>query len=139
MDNPMRPIVVFEGRSELDAQIARDVLVTAMVPVVHVPSLSTGIFGVPQTTRVAVPERFAEQAVQVLKDAGLEGEATELPKGVAAFQQTVQDRLPVRPFLLPGRSRLARVLVGLAIVIVIHVLLNFFLTPDPPAEPVPSL
>ena len=125
MKNPMRPVVVFEGRSELDAQIARDVLVTAMVPVIHIPSLSTGIFGVPQTTRVAVPERYAEQAVKVLKDAGLEGEATEPPKGVAAFQQTMQDRLPTHRFFLPEGSRLARVLVGLALVILVLVLFSF--------------
>lgn len=128
MEDPMRPVVVYEGRNELDAQNARDVLTTAMVPVIHVPSLSMGLFAVPQTTRVAVPERYAEQAIQVLKDAGLESEATEPQKGFAAFQQTMQDRLPIRPFLLPERSRLGRVLVGLAVAIIVLVLLNLFLS-----------
>ena len=46
MENPLRPVVVFHGNSEFEAQIARDALTAAEIPVLHLPSVSTGIFAV---------------------------------------------------------------------------------------------
>jgi hypothetical protein len=125
MKDPMRPVIVFHAQNELEAQVVRDVLVTAMVPVIHVPSLSTGIFGVPQTLRVAVPQEYVEQALQAMKEAGFEGEASDLPKGIGAFREAMEDRLPRRAPTFTESSSLARVLIGLAVVIVALVVYSF--------------
>lgn len=70
-----RPVVVFQGENEFEAQMARDVLQSAMIPVLHVPSLSTGILGVRHTVYVAVPEEHVEAALEALEEAGLPGKA----------------------------------------------------------------
>ncbi len=120
METPARPVVVFHGRNEFEAQMARDVLTGSMIPVLHLPSLSTGLFGVPQTTRVAVPPDFVEAAMEALTEAGFEPRLEETPHGVAAFQDTVHEGFPVgRHRSSPVRedSVLRRVLIGLAVVI----------------------
>ena len=107
MAGPGKPVIIFQGSNELEAQIARDVLLSATIPVLHLPSLSTGIFGVPQTTRVAVPEQFVEPALAALREAGLTGEAHPVPTGLAEFRDTVKDRFrPASP--LPRDSRMGR-------------------------------
>jgi len=112
------PVIVFHGRNEFEAQVARDILLTAAIPVLHLPSLSTGIFGVPTTTRVAVPEEFVDQAIDALREAGLDAEREERARGLAAFAETVGERFPLhRAAPLPAGSRLAKVLVGLAVII----------------------
>jgi hypothetical protein len=118
MPDPLHPVIVFHGRNELEAQMARDILSSARIPTIHLPSLSTGIFGVAQTTRIAVPADQVEKALEALREAGMEGRPEDVPRGFAAFRDAVNDRLPP-PTLphLPG-SRLMRVLVGLAVAIV---------------------
>jgi hypothetical protein len=125
MKDPMRPVIVFHAQNEFEAQVVRDALVTAMVPVIHVPSLSTGIFGVPQTLRVAVPHEYVEQALQALQEAGFEGEASELPKGIGAFREAMEDRLPRRAPSFTESSSLARVLIGLAVIILALIVIVF--------------
>jgi hypothetical protein len=66
-----RSVVVFHGQNEFEAQMARDVLQTNMIPVLHLPSLSTGILGLRQTTQVAVSEEYVEAALAALEEAGL--------------------------------------------------------------------
>ena len=83
METPLRPVVVFQGNSDLEAQIARDSLAAAMIPVLHLPSLSTGIFGMRSNVNVAVPEEYAEQA-QTLADSAPEvPESFQTPDGSA--------------------------------------------------------
>jgi hypothetical protein len=118
MSEPLRPVIVFNGRNEMEAQMARDILSHARIPILHLPSLSTGVFGVSQTTRVAVPQDQVEKALEALREGGMEGHAERPPTGLAEFRETARDRLPP-PRLphLPG-SRLNRVLIGLAVAIV---------------------
>jgi hypothetical protein len=121
------PVIIFHGRNEFEAQIARDVLLSAAIPVLHLPSLSTGIFGVPTTTRVAVPEDYVDRALKTLREAGLEAGREERAKGLAAFRETVEERFPLhRASPLPAGSRLARVLVALALFIVILLWFAYF-------------
>ena len=96
MLNTMTPTIVFKGDNEFEAQMARDILTQAGVPVMHVPSLSTGVFGFRQTTRVAVPQSYVEQAVTTLSEAGFRAAPEEAPKGAGAFQTMFQDALPLR-------------------------------------------
>ena len=110
MAEPIRPVIVFHGRSEFEAQMARDTLQSAMVPVLHVPSLSTGIFGVRQSTRVAVPGRHAEEAIRVLRDAGFAAGEQEMPRGLDAFTDTFRNAFPDRK----GDSSLLRILLLVA-------------------------
>jgi hypothetical protein len=88
-------VVVFRARNELEAQLARDVLLAAGLPVLHVPSLSTGIFGVAETTRIAVPQDAVEDALLVLAGAGLEGSAEPVPGGLSQFGEAMEGRFPV--------------------------------------------
>ncbi len=129
MENPLRPVVVFRGSNELEAQIARDVLTTAMIPILHLPSLSTGIFGVASTVRVAVPEHYAEQAIQAIQDAGLEASASSAPGGLAAFEDAVREKvIPLvgNPPRFSEKSSLRRVLIVLAIFIVTLVAITIY-------------
>ena len=113
-----QPVIVYHGRNEFDAQMARDVLQSASIPVVHVPSLSTGIFGVAHSTRVAVPADFADAAVEALLEEGFEAHLQSAPTGLAAFRDTIRETLPLeRSAHLPKDSQLRRVLVGIALVI----------------------
>lgn len=124
MENPLRPVVVFQGNNELEAQIARDILTTAMIPILHLPSVSTGIFGVASSVRVAVPERYAEQAIQAIQDAGLEASSSGAPGGMAAIEDAVREKvIPLvgNPPRFPEKSWLRRVLIVLAILIVVLV------------------
>jgi len=115
---PTRPVIVLHARNEFEAQMARDVLESAMIPVLHMPSLSTGIFGVPQNTRIAVPEDYVEDAMEALTDAGLNPRVEETPRGLAAFQDTVHDQFPLgrRP-ASPRESILTRVIVAIAVAV----------------------
>jgi hypothetical protein len=129
VENRLSPVVVFQGINELEAQIARDVLAAAMIPVLHLPSVSTGIFGVRSTVKVAVPEEYAEQAVEVIQEAGLEAISSRAPGGMAAIEDAVREkivRLPGEPMRLPENSWLRRVLVVLAILIAILVAITVF-------------
>lgn len=118
MPDSSRAVVVYHGRNEFDAQMARDILNEASIPVVHIPSLSTGIFGVPQATRVAVPEEFADAAIEALLEQGFEAHTQESPKGFGAFRDTMSEKLPFdRSAQFPERSQLRRVLVTIALVI----------------------
>ena len=117
--NGSRPVIVFHGRNELEAQAARDVLQSAGVPVLHVPSLSAGIFGVARPTTVAVPEELAPRAVAALEEAGLPGGVRDRARGLDEFRETVEDNFPrtARP---PGReTRLGQVVlwIGAAILL----------------------
>ena len=80
----------------VDAQMARDILKEASIPVVHIPSLSTGIFGVPQATRVAVPEEWIQQAERLLKSVNW--------SGVAMVEFKV-DEATGRPYLMEINGR----------------------------------
>jgi hypothetical protein len=80
-----RPIVVFRGENEFEAQMARDVLETNMIPVLHLPSLSTGILGTRHTTQVAVPEDYVEAALGALEEAGMSGKAMPPLTGLVPF------------------------------------------------------
>ena len=129
MVDPLRPVVVFHGNSEFEAQIARDALNAAEIPVLHLPSVSTGIFGTPSTVRVAVPEEWAEQAIQVIQDAGLEAGRSKIPGGMAAIGDAVREKvIPIAggPARLPEKSWLRRVLIGLAILILVLVAATIF-------------
>lgn len=77
-----RPVVVFQGQNEFEAQMARDVLQAAMIPVLHLPSLSTGILGLRQTTHVAVAEDYVEEALATLQDAGFAARAMPPSQGL---------------------------------------------------------
>jgi len=94
MADGIRPVVVFEASNELEAQLARDILVSHMIPVLHQPSLSTGVFGTPTTTRVVVPEEYAEQAVEALREEGLHASAHAPVRGTAEFAEAARDKLP---------------------------------------------
>ncbi|NNF05987.1 MAG: hypothetical protein HKN21_04445 [Candidatus Eisenbacteria bacterium] len=89
-----QPVIVFHGRTEFEAQMARDTLQSAMIPLIHVPSLSTGIFGTARPTRVAVPAEFVEQSIEVLKEAGFDAKPEKAPHGVEEFAGAVQDTFP---------------------------------------------
>lgn len=118
MPNPSRAVIVYQGRNEFDAQMARDILKDASIPTVHIPSLSTGIFGVPQATRVAVPEEFADAAIEALLEEGFEAHMEENPRGLGAFRDTMREKLPFdRAAEFPEKSQLRRVLVGIAVII----------------------
>lgn len=128
MSDAVRPVIVFHGRNEFEAQMARDLLRDAEIPVIHLPSLSTGIFGVAVSTRVAVPEEFVEEALEVLRDAELEAGVEETPRGLAAFEDTMREKFPFhRAPALPEGSHLRRVLTLLfvaAVVIGVYVVLR---------------
>ena len=96
MTQPLRPVIVFKGDNEFEAQMARDILTQEGVPVIHVPSLSTGVFGFRQTTRVAVPETYAEQAISSLVEAGFSAARQERPRGAGALSTMAQEALPLR-------------------------------------------
>lgn len=121
MEDSLRPVVVFQGNSEFEAQIVRDVLEGSMIPVVHIPSISTGIFGVASRVRVAVPEEFAEQAITAIREAGLEPSTSEVPTGMAAVEDAVQEKViaPLTRGLprLPEKSWLRVVQIVLLILI----------------------
>ncbi len=122
MTEPIRPVIVFHGKNEFEAQMARDALAAEEVPVLHLPSLSTGIFGMMQTTRVAVPEDCVEEALEVLSDAGFTGAVEQMPRGLGAFGDAVRVAFPVAG--KPGlgwRSPLfqVRTVIGLAVVALI--------------------
>ena len=124
----VRPVIVFHAKNEFEAQMARDALAAGEVPVLHLPSLTTGLFGMMQTTRVAVPEDCVEEALEVLAEAGFAGAVEEAPRGLNAFGDAVREVFPVtgRPGL-GWRSRLFRVwaLVGLiALVLVVYAFLR---------------
>lgn len=89
-----QPVIVFHGRTEFEAQMARDTLQSAMIPLIHVPSLSTGIFGTARPTRVAVPAEFVEQSIEVLKEAGFDSKPEEAPRGVEEFAGAARDTFP---------------------------------------------
>ena len=89
-------MIVFKGDTEFEAQMARDILTQEGVPVLHVPSLSTGVFGFRQTTRVAVPENYADQAVDTLREAGFKAARQERPRGAGALATMTQEALPLR-------------------------------------------
>jgi hypothetical protein len=72
-----RSVVVFQGQNEFEAQMARDILAAAMIPVLHLPSLSTGILGLRQTIHVAVSEEYVEDALAALEEAGLPAKAVK--------------------------------------------------------------
>lgn len=122
MTESMRPVVVFHGKNEFEAQMARDALAAGEVPVLHVPSLTTGLFGMMQTTRVAVPEDCVEEALEVLGEAGFTGAVEPLPRGLYAFGDAVREAFPVagKPGLGRG-SRLGRVILGAAVLILVLV------------------
>lgn len=125
MENSLTPVVVFQGSNELEAQIARDVLTAAMIPVLHLPSVSTGIFGTPSTVRVAVPEQYAEQAILAIQDAGLEATSSGVAGGMAAIEEAVREKVvrhSTGPMRLPENSWLRRVLVILGLFIVVLVI-----------------
>ncbi len=118
MPTSSRAVIVYHGRNEFDAQMARDILQNASIPVVHVPSLSTGIFGVPQATRVAVPADFADAAIEALLEEGFEAHLEKNPTGFGAFRDTMQEKLPFdRSAEFPEKSQLRRVLVAIALLI----------------------
>jgi hypothetical protein len=94
MPGAIRPVVVFEGRSELEAQLARDILLSHTIPVLHQPSLTTGMFGTPTTTRVVVPEEYADAAVEALREEGLTAERHAPARGAAEFAEAARDKLP---------------------------------------------
>ena len=115
MTDSMRAVIVFYGRNEFEAQLARDILKSAGIPVIHIPSLSTGMFGVRQTTRVAVPEEYVDDAIEELQEQGLDAHVSETPRWLSAFAETARDKVPVhRNLRLPRESHLWRVLAGLA-------------------------
>lgn len=125
---PVRPVIVFEGRNELEVQLVHDTLTSAMVPVLHIPSPTTWMFGsLESRQRVAVPSEYAEQAVQVLRDAGFEARISTPARGLDAIQQSVSRRFPNREVGLPPQSSLRRVLIGLAVAIAALILLAVFL------------
>jgi hypothetical protein len=129
---PVRPVIVFEGRNELEVQLVRDTLASAMVPVLHIPSPTAGVFGsLEASKRVAVPSEYVEQALQVLRDAGFEPKVSSPARGLAALQQSMESRIPTGEFSLPARSWLRRVLIGLAVAIAALVLLAIFLHQAP--------
>lgn len=105
------PVVVFEGTNEFEAQAARDVLRAAGVPDLHLPSLSTGIFGVRHSSRVAVPRGWEEQAVQALADAGMDSEPQEPARGMDEFAETFARHIPNKTPNLAGDSHLRWVLI----------------------------
>ena len=127
MSEPHRPVIVFHGSNEFEAQLARDVLTAAGIPVLHLPSLSTGIFGSPTTPRVAVPEDYMAAAVEVLEEAGLSPRVEDRARGLDEFRETFQERFPLgRASPLPRGSRLGRVLLLLAVIIVVLFWLGYF-------------
>ena len=91
----VRPVIVFHAKNEFEAQMARDALAAGEVPVLHLPSLTTGLFGMMQTTRVAVPEDCVEEALEVLNEAGFTGAVEPMPKGLNAFGDAVREAFPV--------------------------------------------
>jgi len=109
-----RPVVVFEGENEFEAQMVRDLLQTAMIPVLHVPSLSTGLFAQRQTTRVAVPEDRAEEAIALLQDEGFHAGETEPPKGLGEVNDAMG-----RAFPKPLRLIMLAVFLGMFVIVVI--------------------
>ncbi len=122
MTESTRPVVVFHAKNEFEAQMARDALAAEEVPVLHLPSLSTGIFGMMQTTRVAVPENYVEEALEVLGEAGFTGAVEPRPRGLYAFGDAVREAFPVAG--KPGlgwRSRLFQVwaVIGLLVLVLI--------------------
>ncbi len=118
MPDPAHPIIVLHARNEFEAQMARDVLESAMIPVLHLPSLSTGIFGVPQTTRIAVPEDYVDDAIEALGEAGLSPKVEDTPRGLAAFRDTVHDQFPLgRGPASPRESVLSRVIIAVAVAV----------------------
>jgi len=135
---PVRPVIVFEGRNELEVQLVRDTLISAMVPVLHIPSTTAGVFGSLETgKRVAVPSEYVDQALAVLRDAGFEGRVSKPARGVAALQQSMESRIPTHEVSLPARSWLRRVLIGLAVAIAALILLALFLQQAPTRPPGP--
>jgi hypothetical protein len=121
-ESVVRPVVVFHAKNEFEAQMARDALSAEEVPVLHLPSLTTGLFGMMQTTRVAVPEDCVEEALEVLAEAGFTGGVESMPRGLNAFGDAVRDAFPVAG--KPGlgwRSPLLRVILGVALLIVVLV------------------
>jgi len=110
----VEPVIVYHGRNEFEAQMARDVLASAMIPVLHVPSLSAGIFGVARPTRVAVPKEYAEAAVEALRDAGIGGSVQNRPKGLEEFQDAFGEGFPRQPSLEGAQGPLRRSIPWLA-------------------------
>lgn len=121
MSNSQEPVIVFHGENEFEAQAARDILTEASIPVLHIPSLSTGVFGMQQNTRVAVPEKYVEQALAALQEAGLTGRVEPRKRGLASFQETMQNTFPIAP--LPSHTRMTRILIGMGVVILALVVL----------------
>ncbi len=123
MEPGVRPVIIFHGRNEFEAQMARDILQSAMIPILHIPSLSTGVFGVQHATRVAVAEDHVPQAMEALRDAGFSPAVEEPTRGWDEFRETVREGLPVdRAPAPPNESRLTRtMLIVLALIVVLGV------------------
>jgi len=92
----MKPVIVFTADTVFEAQLARDLLVSAQIPVFHVPGLTTGVFGMRQDTRVAVPEEHVAAAVEVLRDAGFEAEPSAPARGIEEFRGAFRQAFPKR-------------------------------------------
>ena len=119
----MKAVIVFTGRTEFEAQLARDLLESSLIPVFHVPGLTTGVFGMRQDTRVAVPEDQVAAAIEILREAGLEAGETEPPRGIAEFTGAFRQAFPDRG----GHSTLLRVVLVLVVGWLIILLVRRFL------------
>jgi len=102
----MKPVIVFTARTEFEAQMAKDLLESSLIPVYHVPGLTTGVFGMRQDTRVAVPEDQVAAAMEILRDAGFAAEERTPPKGLEEFTGAFRQAFPSRG----GHSSLLRIL-----------------------------
>ena len=92
--DPQQPVIVFHAKHEMESQLARDILASQGIPVLHVPGLSTGLFAIRHDLRVAVPSSAAEDAVTVLREEGLEAGIEARARGAGAVVEAVDESIP---------------------------------------------
>ena len=109
-----QPVIVFHATSEMEAQLARDVLAAAGIPVLHMPGLATGMFAIRRDLRVAVPPAAVEEALELLRNEGLEAAVEDRARGAGQFEEAVRESLP-----RPLRLILLVVFVGMFLVAVL--------------------
>jgi hypothetical protein len=103
-----QPVIVYHAGNEMEAQLARDILLTAGIPVLHLPGLSTGIWAIRRDLRVAVPEAAVDEALELLRNEGLDAAVEERARGAGAVDEAVREAIP-----RPLRLILLVVLVGM--------------------------
>jgi hypothetical protein len=94
-----QPVIVYHARNEMEAQLARDILATAGIPVLHLPGLATGMFAIRRDLRIAVPAAAADEALELLRNEGLDAAVEDRARGAASVDEAVRESLP-RPLRL---------------------------------------